>query len=246
MIKDPYKSNEYQELGLEEKVLTRAGDWVFDEAVSEIFDIHVRRSIPLYEEAQNLIGAISQVLLKKDAIVYDLGTSSGEVINSIWKVNMDKNITFYAVDNSQPMLAKAQEKLAHIPNITYINQNIQNVDYVACDMIISAYTLQFIPVQERLDLLIKLQKSIRDDGSVLIFEKIVFNDELIDNLLREIHENWKLKYFSREQIEYKKNQLRQVMRPLNLDENIKMIEEAGFMNHQPIFQWGNFIGILAY
>ena len=64
---------ESHQQALEAQILERSGDWVFDELVSQIFDVHVRRSIPMYEEVQNLIGLLSkQILQKKNAVVYDL------------------------------------------------------------------------------------------------------------------------------------------------------------------------------
>ena len=164
---------------------------------------------------------------------------------SIWKSNQSKDITFYGIDNSTPMLIKAQEKCVNIPNITFIHQCIQQVDYAPCDLIVSAFTLQFIPVSERVDLLRKLNKAPMPSCYLIIFEKIVFNDAHFNSLIREVHEDWKLQYFTKKQVALKKNQLRQVMHPVSQEENLQMFRDAGFNSVRPVFQWGNFMGLLV-
>lgn len=229
----------------ERKILSRSGDWIFDEEVSEIFDAHVRKSIPCYQEIQEIIGAISREILPNKAVIYDLGTASCEVIKSIHRANPDKQLTYIGVDNSRWMLKKAVEKCKHITSVQFHHADVTTFSFAPADLIVAAFTLQFIAIEPRRSLLKKIRQSLKQNGHFILCEKIGFSCSRQDQLIRNIHENWKSKFFSEAEILAKKNSLKNVMYPLTFSENVEALEQAGFRSILPFFQWGNFICILA-
>lgn len=56
--------------------------WSF-ENISEDFDSHIQKSIPLYESGHRLICHYSDFFLKRDSMVYDLGCSTGKMLHKI-------------------------------------------------------------------------------------------------------------------------------------------------------------------
>lgn len=65
--------------GLVDDLITSIpGEWKFDEQVSQHFDTHVRKSVPLYEEVQKAVIEISEWFIRDNSVVYDLGSSTGE------------------------------------------------------------------------------------------------------------------------------------------------------------------------
>ena len=52
--------------GLVDDLITSIpGEWKFDEQVSQHFDTHVRKSVPLYEEVQKAVIEISEWFIKE-------------------------------------------------------------------------------------------------------------------------------------------------------------------------------------
>ena len=61
--------------GLVDDLITSIpGEWKFDEQVSQHFDTHVRKSVPLYEEVQKAVIEISEWFIRDNSVVYDLGS----------------------------------------------------------------------------------------------------------------------------------------------------------------------------
>ncbi|MCJ7757209.1 MAG: methyltransferase domain-containing protein [Gillisia sp.] len=230
---------------IEDIIFSRKGDWEFDKHVSMIFDTHVRKSIPCYDEVQELIGSISKKLLSNNALVYDLGTATGEIIYNIHYANPTKNISYVGIDKSVPMLYKAKQKCEKIKNITFYNEEIETFDFKPADLIIAAFTLQFTQVTHRQHILQKIKDALKPNGNFILCEKIIYEDPIRNNFYVDIYEGWKQNYFSIEEIKAKKKSLKNVMQPITLEENIELLKTAKFKDINLFFKWCNFICILA-
>lgn len=229
----------------EDIVLTRKGNWVFDEHVSIIFDAHVRKSIPCYETIQKLITQISKKVLLDNALVYDLGTATGEVIYNIFQANATKNISFVGIDESLPMINEARKKCETIKNSAFYNANIETYKYDLADLIVAAFTLQFTPILNRKKTLENIKNALKPNGIFIFCEKIIYPDSKTNKFFKEIYEEWKRNYFSKKEIKSKRKSLKHVMQPLSLSKNIELLKEAGFKEINVFFQWCNFVGIIA-
>ena len=59
--------------GLVDDLITSIpGEWKFDEQVSQHFDTHVRKSVPLYEEVQKAVIEISEWFIRDNSVVYEV------------------------------------------------------------------------------------------------------------------------------------------------------------------------------
>lgn len=98
--------------GLVDDLITSIpGEWKFDEQVSQHFDTHVRKSVPLYEEVQKAVIEISEWFIRDNSVVYDLGSSTGETISLLLqKHSRKKNVRFIGVEESLPMIEIARKK----------------------------------------------------------------------------------------------------------------------------------------
>jgi len=229
----------------ERVILSRPGDWSFDYHVSKIFDEHVRKSIPCYDEIQKLIAEISQNFLPEEAIVYDLGTATGEVLCNIHKANEAKKIFYFGIDVSPHMLKKAEEKCIGIENVTFYKDRIESFNYLLSDLIVSAFTIQFVDVKLRKEIFRRVKKSLKPTGIFVLCEKMIFENSANNALFKRIHEDWKLNHFTRKEVELKRNSLKNVMKLITLSEYYRMLWEVGFRQIDVFFQWCNFVCILA-
>ncbi len=229
----------------EKLILSRSGDWTFDYHVSLVFDTHVRKSIPCYVEIQNLIAEISKKILSDNALVYDLGTATGEIIYNVFNANASKNITYVGIDQSDSMLKMAKQKCSEIKNATFHNEKIETFNYEKSDLIIAAFTIQFTEIKSRKQILKRIKDTLKPDGSFIFCEKICFQNFDENNFYSQIHEDWKLNYFSNKEIKAKRESLKNVMESMSLIENIELLKDVGFKQINIFFQWCNFVCILA-
>ena len=63
------------------------GKWKFDKEVVLEFDNHVRQSVPMYDEIQNMIAELSVWFLQNDTSYYDIGSSTGHTAQLIMNAN---------------------------------------------------------------------------------------------------------------------------------------------------------------
>lgn len=230
---------------IERVVLSRSGDWKFDEHVSVIFDTHVRKSIPCYTQIQELIGIMSKELLPENSLVYDLGTATGEVIRSIHKANPVKNIKYIGLDKSEPMLKQAKIKCSNISNVIFQREEIESYNYQPADLIVAAFTLQFIESKNRISLLQTIYDTLKPQGNFILCEKIIYEESDDHDFYMDVHETWKQNHFTKTEIKTKKESLKNVMLPSSLEENIKLLRKANFKHTNVFFKWSNFACILA-
>ncbi|EBQ2131325.1 methyltransferase domain-containing protein, partial [Salmonella enterica] len=223
------------------------GNWRFDHEVVQAFDEHVRRSVPFYDQVQTMISDISEWFVRDGSIIYDLGTSTGETIFRLKeKHKSKKNIRYIGIDNSLPMLEKARIKCGD-ENVQFLHQNIISVtEFPSAGLVTAIYSLQFLPLSERRTVIERVSRDLYEGGAFIIVEKIRAESSYFEDIWLELY--WDMKQSSglnSEQVLSKAKSLRGILIPLTLSENIKMLEEAGFIIIDVFMKWYNFVGIVA-
>ena len=85
--------------------------WVFDKKVTKNFEKHVSKSVPFYNEGHDIICELSDFFLKKNSNCYDLGCSTGTLLEKLTRRNPSKkNIMYFGIDVEEPMVKKAKKK----------------------------------------------------------------------------------------------------------------------------------------
>lgn len=218
----------------------------FDESVALVFDDMLSRSVPFYKENSSLI--ISLILQKqKDKIkVLDLGSSTAEFLLEIHN-KMSSKINLKGIDNSEAMLKQARVKCkAFGADIDLKFGDILNYNYNNEDIVVSNYTLQFIRPIQRIKLVKNIANNMKDDGLFIFSEKVIFNDKILDKEIIDIYYEYKKNQgYSEYEIAQKREALENVLIPFTIKENIQMCKEAGFTTVNTIFQWANFVTIVA-
>ncbi|MGL4210197.1 MAG: hypothetical protein ACRCRT_01480, partial [Cetobacterium somerae] len=113
-------------------------------------------------------------------------------------------------------------------NITFNKQDAVKVDYSQSKVVISMFTLQFIPLRHRYPLVDKIYKELVNGGVFIVCEKTLSDDPVINHMYSDILLYDKREEFTPEEILNKAHSLRGVMTPLRLSDNITMFENAGF------------------
>jgi len=94
-----------------DSIIAENANWSFSGDTVNEFDEHVSKSVPLYSSGHELICKISDFFIKGDSTVYEIGTSTGELLFNLEEHNKHKvNIDYIGLDLQQDMINKANRK----------------------------------------------------------------------------------------------------------------------------------------
>ncbi|WQV33813.1 carboxy-S-adenosyl-L-methionine synthase CmoA [Helicobacter pylori] len=229
----------------------------FDEKVAHVFDDMLERSIPYYHEmlnlgayfiAQNLKENIYPKSLPKSLpkpLIYDLGCSTGNFFIAL-NQQIQQDIELIGIDNSMPMLKKAQEKLKDFNNVRFECMDFLEVEFKEASAFSLLFVLQFVRPMQREVLLKKIYNSLALNGVLLVGEKIMSEDRILDKQMIELYYLYKQNQgYSHNEIAFKREALENVLVPYSLKENIALLESVGFKHVEALFKWVNFTLLAA-
>ncbi|EJB50000.1 carboxy-S-adenosyl-L-methionine synthase CmoA [Helicobacter pylori] len=229
----------------------------FDEKVAHVFDDMLERSIPYYHEmlnlgayfiAQNLKENIYPKSLPKPLpkpLIYDLGCSTGNFF-IVLNQQIQQDIELVGIDNSMPMLKKAQEKLKDFNNVRFECMDFLEVEFKEASAFSLLFVLQFVRPMQREVLLKKIYNSLALNGILLVGEKIMSEDRILDKQMIELYYLYKQNQgYSHNEIAFKREALENVLVPYSLKENIALLESVGFKHVEALFKWVNFTLLAA-
>ncbi|MFQ3309817.1 MAG: tRNA (cmo5U34)-methyltransferase, partial [Porticoccaceae bacterium] len=168
--------------------------FVFDQAVVDVFPDMIKRSVPGYETILAHCGELASRYVQADSHCYDLGCSLGASTVAMRSRIEGRNAKIIAVDNSSAMLDKCATILASVASAVsteLVNQDICDTVINNASMVVMNFTLQFIPMAERLALLEKIYAGLNPGGCLVISEKLHFEPESLNTLLSNLHHQFK-------------------------------------------------------
>lgn len=229
--------------------IEKLGDFTFDEAVAEVFPDMIQRSVPGYSNIITAIGMLANRFVTDNSNVYDLGCSRGAGIFSIRRNIADKQATIIGVDNSEPMVERCRHHLnayhSDIP-VDILCDDIRHIEIKNASMVVLNFTLQFLPPEDRLQLLEKIYQGLNPNGVLVLSEKFRFEDEMMNDLLIDLHHTFKrANGYSELEVSQKRTALENVMRTDSIDTHRKRLKQAGFEKVELWFQCFNFGSIVA-
>lgn len=232
------------------RINPKSGEFSFDENVAEVFDDMISRSVPLYQEVQQLIPRLASTLNHETLKVIDLGCSTGTSLIQIAKFFPERKLELIGIDNSKPMLERCRENIAShgfSDRIDVRHGDIRHFDFSDVSIVLMNYTLQFVAIDDRHELLSKINRSLAPSGFLLLSEKFIHDDVQIDQTLTELYFDYKRKMgYSELEISRKRDALENVLVPFSVKENQKLLQEAGFHEAELILKWFNFGTFLAH
>jgi tRNA (cmo5U34)-methyltransferase len=229
--------------------LQQVEDFTFDAPVVEVFPDMIKRSVPGYSTIVSTMGKLAGLHAQDNSNLYDLGSSLGAVTLSMRRNIQHTNCQIIAIDNSQAMVERCKLHLegfrSAIPvsvELADINQiEIENASVVALN-----FTLQFIPQAQRYDLLKKIFNGLKPGGVLLLSEKIKGETQAVDELLTELHHDFKrANGYSELEISQKRSAIENIMRPETLSAHTTRLNDIGFKHTQVWYQCFNFCSLIA-
>ncbi len=184
----------------------------FDFNTIQDFDQHILKSIPNYDILVNTILSMSEYFITKDTTIYDLGCSTGKLLRSIKYPNSK-----IGYDNAK-IMPKENSDIKFIKSDLNRKFEISN----AC-IVYSIFTMQFINRMNRVEYCKTVYNGLNTGGAFILCEKIYQNDGILQEILSFSHYDYKKKHFSDKEIIMKERDLRYIMKPNTLEQNIDLL-----------------------
>jgi tRNA (cmo5U34)-methyltransferase len=195
------------------------------------FDSHIELSVPNYSHLSELIRNISSYFIKSNTNVFDIGCSTGLLLKNLSVDIQQENVRYIGYDISENMRPKTKAFFE------WVKKDItdKNLDLSNSSLILSVFTLQFLPLSERQNLLNKIYDSLNEGGSLIISEKTYLENSFLNDVFTFSYYDYKMKSFSESEILGKQRDLRYIMRPITESENIEMFKKSGFKKIECFF-----------
>lgn len=220
--------------------------WTFTGGVAETFTDHVRRSVPLYDEAHDLGLKVSDFFLKDGSTCYELGVSTGAFLGKLARRHSKKAVHFIGIDREQDMVRQAHKEVGSLANVRLEVGDINLYEYEPADMIASYYTICFVPPRLRQDLFNKIYESLNWGGAFLMFEKVRASDARFQDMMTALYTDFKLESgYHPDEIIAKARSLKGIMEPFSSQANLDMLKRAGFADYMTVMKYVCFEGFLA-
>ncbi|MEA2068605.1 MAG: carboxy-S-adenosyl-L-methionine synthase CmoA [Verrucomicrobiota bacterium] len=229
--------------------LAKIADFRFDAQVADVFTDMIERSVPGYRSIITMIETLTEHYAQPGSNLYDLGCSLGAATLSMERGLNAEDCRIIAVDNSATMVERCRKTVGRVhtcANVTVVEGDIVATDITNASVVVLNFTLQFIPPEERLQLLEKIHNGMRPGGVLILSEKVVFADEHLNGLLSDIHHDFKRAHgYSDLEVSQKRSALENVLVPETIADHRERLLQSGFASCDVWFQCFNFMSMLA-
>lgn len=224
-------------------------DFVFDQAVVNVFPDMIRRSVPGYENIITMIGLFTEQYTQQNSQCYDLGCSLGAATLAMRHHINKEGVSIIAVDNSASMIEQCQQNInkdKSAIDVELVCDDIQNIDIKNASMVVLNFTLQFLSPETRAELLTNIYKGMNKGGALVLSEKITFDDSILRDSNIKLHEAFKMANgYSELEISQKRSALENTLIPETIETHHQRLKDIGFSEVITWFQCLNFASMLA-
>ncbi|MEH6591451.1 MAG: carboxy-S-adenosyl-L-methionine synthase CmoA [Halioglobus sp.] len=229
--------------------LAEPGLFAFDQSVARVFPDMIKRSVPGYTTIIAMTGLMAGRYALQDSAAYDLGCSLGASTLAMRQHIRQQNCHIIGVDNSQAMLDRCQTVIdtdSHETPVTLKCMNLQDVEISNASVVVLNFTLQFIPREQRDEVIQRIYRGLRPGGIMILSEKVTFEDPHLNELNIDLHHEFKrANGYSELEIAQKRDAIEDVLLPETLLIHRQRIANAGFQSCDVWFQCFNFASIVA-
>lgn len=227
------------------------GDFVFDDEVARVFEDMINRSVPGYSTIVAMIGVLAERYCQPGSTVYDLGCSLGGASFAMTRAIGHDDYKLLAVDNSGAMISRLRQRVEAGDfggaDMQCLLADVQQCEIDNASVVVLNFTLQFIPVEQREQLLRRIHAGMREGGILVISEKIRFPDPKLNELFIELYHGFKESMgYSKLEISQKRSALENVLIPETLESHRQRLAACGFQSVDVWFQCFNFASMVAF
>lgn len=207
----------------------------------ENFDDHISTQIRDYDRLAESIVALSDSFILDDRRVYDIGCSTGALIRKLDEKYADRRAEFVGIDinfNFAKLFEDTDRIKFNKADVT------KGYEFSDASLILSLFTLQFIPPRDRLRVLDNIAGSLDDGNGFIVAEKTYPDSAFAYKVLEGASTEYKRAHYTAEEILADERSLRDIMRPFETE---RLEAELGnrFESVNPIWAYYNFRAYLC-
>lgn len=237
------------------ETLNQIEPFEFNDAVASVFDDMIERSVPGYRSIVLQTGMLAARFAVPGTACYDLGSSLGAATLSM-RHHIERHhqqnaasIPIIALDNSEAMVSRMRERVRNEDSLVSVTAELADItkyDFQPHSVAVMNFTLQFIPLAQRLSILQSLAHNMVSGGVLILSEKIKFSNAQQQQLLTTMYENFKRSNgYSELEISQKRDALEEVLIPETLNDHKQRLLDCGFTSVEVWFQCFNFASLVA-
>lgn len=229
-----------------DNIKTASTQWEFKGHVVDVFEGHIAKSVPLYDEGHKLVVSLSDFFVGDSSVCYDVGSSTGILSHQLAMHHASKkSVRVVGVEKENDMVAKARVAY-RAKNLEFHNSDVLEFDFEKSNFIVSYYTLQFIAIKHRQEVLSKIYQALEKGAAYVMFEKVTALNSTFQDMLNTAHFDFKAQNgYSHSEILAKALSIKGVLVPNTTEKNMELLARAGFNEITPIMKYCNFEGYLA-
>lgn len=234
----------------------------FDQQVVDVFPDMLNRSIPGYESIIAQSGLLAQRFATPESNCYDLGCSLGATLLAMRHNIEHSSVTLVGIDNSEPMISRCRELIdlddkiradpagesagPTPPPVTLQCEDVSKSPISNASVVALNFTLQFIDQSARGALLKNIYDGMLPGGTLILSEKIAFDDPVLHELyIDRYHAFKKANGYSDLEISQKRTALENILVPDTLEQHQQRLRQSGFSRCSVWFQCFNFVSLIA-
>jgi tRNA (cmo5U34)-methyltransferase len=225
----------------------------FNSAVAEVFPDMLRRSIPGYAASLEAIGSLAARYVTPGTSCYDLGCSLGAATLAMRQGIRASNCRILAIDNSVAMIERcksiiAEDDTMNAPRtpVEVCLGDIRDTAIANASMVVMNYTLQFLDLADRDDLVNRIHAGLLPGGLLVLSEKVIDSNPHMQELLVDLHHEHKRRNeYSELEISRKRAALEDILVPETVAAHRDRLAAAGFAHSGVWLRYFNFVSIVA-
>lgn len=168
--------------------------WTFDSfEIADKFDSHVREQLPWYDLVTDAVTYIVRNYLTDGECVVDIGASTGNMIDKLMPLLLERKASAIAIENSNSMVVKLIDRFKSNHNITIEHGDICTCNLKTVQVHVMFLTMMFIPVHQRASVLSRLRKKTHKGGVIILVDKICDHQGYFATVLKRLGMYWKIK-----------------------------------------------------
>lgn len=227
------------------------GHFKFNQAVTDVFDDMITRSVPGYNTLLSTLSTLLIEFCQSPISLLDLGCSTGNLIRFLATsaTHSSVQVDYVGIDNSQPMLDKIQSY--YTPGTLHSLRTecldlAKELPVGSFSAITSILFLQFLEPSRRHVVLEYCYNALPSGGVFFLVEKMSQDDPALQSAFNTGYHRFKHSQgYSQTEIINKADALHSVLRPLTYQQNQALLQEVGFKTITSFYQCYNFVGLIG-
>lgn len=167
--------------------------WTFHSPeVANRFEEHVREQLPWYDMVADAVAYIVRNYLTQHQRVVDIGASTGNMINKLMPLLIEREAYVTAIEDSAPMIDVLEERFKNHHNVTVEHADVVTAQLDPAQVHIMFLTMMFIPVHLRATLITRLIANTRKGGVIIIVDKVADHSGYFATVIKRLGMHWKI------------------------------------------------------